>query len=403
MEAKTETKQSTQENAAAAAVAASAAVISLVLGDVDLLGEIFLRLAFPSTLVRAAAVCKRWLRAASDPAFLRHFRDLHPPRLLGFYLSIVSHYRDWRVEFVPMPPQPIGPAAVRRTGISLGADDSLSARIEDCRNGTVLGIYSPLHPARGTVILPPVPITTYKPPTLRFFGDILSKEDGNGGLAYFYFTLDYTEDEEKKATACLYMLQAGAWHIHTSATTELPRLHGSLLWPRNAFLVDDKIYMGFTLHNIFVLDLSSSTFFTLKFPKGVAFDTNIVLSPADGSGFYLSHVNELQLCIWFYKGGKDNDGDWLLVDTICLRKMCSNLRTSNPTTEAEYNNTRAVIQEMGDNAEFVFLEIYGCLVHMDVRSRAWQKVYEVADKDTDACSIHPFMTIWPPFFPVLQE
>jgi hypothetical protein len=81
MEAKRGRQQSTQEKAAAAA--ASVAVISLVLGDGDLLGEIFLRLALPSSLVRAALVCKRWLRAASDPAFLRRFRDLHPPGLLG--------------------------------------------------------------------------------------------------------------------------------------------------------------------------------------------------------------------------------------------------------------------------------------------------------------------------------
>ncbi|CAO2045508.1 unnamed protein product [Urochloa humidicola] len=410
MEAKRERKQSTQEKAAAAA--ASAAVVSVVLGDVDLLGEIFLRLAFPSTLIRAAAVCKCWLRAASDPAFLRRFRDLHPPRLLGCYLSIGSLDRGWRVEFVPVPPQPTGVASVRRTSTSLGTHDSPPTRIADCRNGRVvieldhgkqstLGIHSPLHPARGMVILPPVPTTPYRHGTLRFFGNILSKEDGSG-LSYFYFTLDYTE-KEKKATACVYMLQAGAWHIHTSATTELSRLHGSLLQPPNAFIVDDKIYMGFTLHKIFVLDLSSSTFFTLKYPEGAVFDTNVVLSPADGSGFFLSHVNELQLCIWFHKGGKDNEGDWLLVDTICLREMCSNLRMSNSTFEAEYNARVVYIQEMGNNAEFVFLDIYGCLVYMDVRSRAWQKVYEVANKDTYVCYIHPFMTIWPPFFPMLQE
>ncbi|KAL6629503.1 hypothetical protein ACP70R_029268 [Stipagrostis hirtigluma subsp. patula] len=39
-----------------------AAAISSVLGDDDLLGEILLRLALPTDLVRAAAVCRRWLR-----------------------------------------------------------------------------------------------------------------------------------------------------------------------------------------------------------------------------------------------------------------------------------------------------------------------------------------------------
>ena len=66
------------------AVAASAALIGMVLGKDDILREILFRLGFTSCLVRAAAVSKRWLRHASDPAFLRR---LHPPRLLGFYLD----------------------------------------------------------------------------------------------------------------------------------------------------------------------------------------------------------------------------------------------------------------------------------------------------------------------------
>ncbi|BAS78163.1 Os02g0287800 [Oryza sativa Japonica Group] len=62
-----------------------AAAVSVVLDDDDLLREIILRLAFPTDLVRAAAVCRRWLRVASAPAFLRRYRALHPPRVLGLF------------------------------------------------------------------------------------------------------------------------------------------------------------------------------------------------------------------------------------------------------------------------------------------------------------------------------
>uniref|UniRef100_A0A0A9A073 F-box protein AT5G49610-like beta-propeller domain-containing protein n=1 Tax=Arundo donax TaxID=35708 RepID=A0A0A9A073_ARUDO len=82
--------------------------------------------------------------------------------------------------------------------------------------------------------------------------------------------------------------------------------------------------------------------------------------------------------------------------------MCANLRMSNFTTE-DGHTTAVYIQEVGDNAEFVFLEMYGCVFYLDVRSRALQKVYEVTEKDTYVCWIHPFMTIWPPFFPVVEE
>jgi len=239
MEAKRERPQSTREKAAAAA-----AVISLVLGDGDLLGEIFLRLALPSSLVRAALVCKRWLRAASDPAFLRRFRDLHPPRLVGCYLSIRTLHRDWRVEFVPVPPQPAVVDAVCRTSSSSGTDDTLSTHIVDCRNGWVVtrlyhggqsaqGAISLLRPGRGMVIFPPLPIVPLEPRVLRVYGDILSKEDGDG-VSYFYFTLDYDE-MANKATAYVHMLQAGAWQIHTSATTNLPKLGGFWLYPIDHF------------------------------------------------------------------------------------------------------------------------------------------------------------------------
>ncbi|GJM90941.1 hypothetical protein PR202_ga07268 [Eleusine coracana subsp. coracana] len=63
------------------------AAISKVLNDDDLVGEILLRLDFPTCLVRAAASCKSWLRVASDPAVLCRFRNLHPPCLIGFYAN----------------------------------------------------------------------------------------------------------------------------------------------------------------------------------------------------------------------------------------------------------------------------------------------------------------------------
>ncbi|KAJ1267479.1 hypothetical protein BS78_07G059500 [Paspalum vaginatum] len=50
------------------------------------LAETFLRLRSPSALARAAGVCRRWRRVASSPAFLRLFRRLHPPPLLGFFV-----------------------------------------------------------------------------------------------------------------------------------------------------------------------------------------------------------------------------------------------------------------------------------------------------------------------------
>ncbi|KAJ1267486.1 hypothetical protein BS78_07G060200 [Paspalum vaginatum] len=50
------------------------------------LAEVFRRLGSPSTLARAACICRRWRRVASAPAFLSLFRRLHPPPLLSFFI-----------------------------------------------------------------------------------------------------------------------------------------------------------------------------------------------------------------------------------------------------------------------------------------------------------------------------
>ncbi|TVT99872.1 hypothetical protein EJB05_54725 [Eragrostis curvula] len=49
--------------------------------NIDALELVFKRVDSPVSLIRAAAVCKRWRHAIADPAFLRLFRSLHRPSL----------------------------------------------------------------------------------------------------------------------------------------------------------------------------------------------------------------------------------------------------------------------------------------------------------------------------------
>ncbi|XBI43227.1 hypothetical protein VPH35_108023 [Triticum aestivum] len=121
--------------------AARAGAASIVLGNDDLLSEILLRVGYPTILVRAAAVCTRWYLHVSDRGFLRRFRNLHPPRLLGFYGSD----DDWwvrRMRFVPILPQPPELATVvRRVISSLDAYKSMwpaPTYFLGCRNGSLL-------------------------------------------------------------------------------------------------------------------------------------------------------------------------------------------------------------------------------------------------------------------------
>ncbi|KAI4969859.1 hypothetical protein ZWY2020_000773 [Hordeum vulgare] len=88
-----------------------------VLKDDNLLSEILLCVSFRTSLLYAALVSRRWLRLASDPVFLRRFRDLHPPSLLGFYVNTRATKPP---RFVSMPLPPELAAVVRRANFDLG-------------------------------------------------------------------------------------------------------------------------------------------------------------------------------------------------------------------------------------------------------------------------------------------
>jgi|UniRef100_I1QM75 hypothetical protein len=53
----------------------------------DAVSEDLLRLPNMASLVNAALACKRWRRAASDPAIFRRFFPLRRPPLIGFILT----------------------------------------------------------------------------------------------------------------------------------------------------------------------------------------------------------------------------------------------------------------------------------------------------------------------------
>ncbi|KQJ92887.1 uncharacterized protein LOC100834805 [Brachypodium distachyon] len=102
----------------------------------ELVAEIFHRLPSPDDLARASAACASFRRVAADRAFVRRYRKLHPPPLLGFL--------DGDKGFRPAaPPHPSAPAA---SAAALAADFSFSFlpgpaadwEVQDVRDGRVL-------------------------------------------------------------------------------------------------------------------------------------------------------------------------------------------------------------------------------------------------------------------------
>ncbi|XP_051192068.1 uncharacterized protein [Lolium perenne] len=404
--------------------AAVAAAVSKVLSDDDLLAEILVRAGFPTTLVRAAAVCKRWLHHASDKAFLRRFRKLNPPRILGFYTQIFQG--DPR--FVPMLPQPPELAAAVRIvkGYSFGAPndgDSLVSHevlVHDCRNGSVstalrstrnhamrfeellgftVGMDSPLCPEKAMAIDPPLS-PHHQHPKYRGLGPagflILSREEKDGSLSYFFVLLENPTSldttSETNFAVHVFMLKDGAWCMLASATTQIDHWREDI----RAVLVDNRIYIMATYIEITVLDLTTSSFSTVKLPPGLS--DSMISRADDASSVYLVGMKEHQLGIWLHKGDS-----WSIMGTICLREMCANLMMSDCTVKDVIISPLWIIH-VGDNAEFVILQMGRSVFYLDTRCRTLRTLYETPEDELYQVdfSIQPFMMIWPPTFPALK-
>jgi hypothetical protein len=61
------------------------------------------------------------------------------------------------------------------------------------------------------------------------------------------------------------------------------------------------------------------------------------------------------------------------------------------------------IYVVGDNARFVFLEMFRAVVFLDITSRQADKVYQLTPEDKELVSVRPLMLIWPPVFPPMKE
>ncbi|PNT61038.1 hypothetical protein BRADI_5g09405v3, partial [Brachypodium distachyon] len=147
--------------------------VSSVLDNDDILREILLRLRFSICLVRAALVCKGWLLIISDPDFLHHFHNLHPPTLLGFYLVADRLLQPRFVSVEDHPPE---------LGLILGRASTyfdtwvdVPVTIWDCRNGQLLidvfdklAVQSPLNPRYGIAIYPQSPLKVCLDPAFRY-------------------------------------------------------------------------------------------------------------------------------------------------------------------------------------------------------------------------------------------
>ncbi|KAL5214113.1 hypothetical protein ABZP36_003265 [Zizania latifolia] len=403
-----------------------ASAISSVLSNEYLLGEILLRLGSPDCLVVAALVCELWLRVVSDACFLRRFRALYPPRLLGFCVDADLP----RPQFVPLP-QHLGFAAAaahRATHRCFGAYGYLAANhspsIADCRDGRLLvdapdrakrlgittpyryALLSPPHTRESVQLLPPLPLPSPPPGVVDSAGHwkhverVFLPEDGRGHGITWVSVLQVA----RRVTARVHLLESGGtWSAPSMAETELPEappcdaaapVVETLLPP-----VNGEVYIVTTSGYTLGLHLSSTRFSVVKLPDAVrSCNFRLSMSHAEGSWLCLVHADGSHLSVWLcestaVKNSGSAGAGWVLADTLCVREVCQGLEWLPESGRAG----RVSVAAIGDNAEFVLLDMEqaSVVIYVHLQSRTVKKVY---DGDGRPARVFPLTTVWPPMF-----
>ncbi|KAF8656934.1 hypothetical protein HU200_060434 [Digitaria exilis] len=390
---------------------------SKVLGDEDLLGEILRRVDSPTSLVRAALVSKRWLRTASGRDLVRCFCALHPPcrHLLGFYVTGDCVPRP---EFVSMPalePHDRELSAVLRQASNsvFEAFPEYSSRVWDSRDGRVLFDFTETvhgtrrfgvrHPDRGVSELPPMP-SDWPDPEPQCPEAMLLPDDGNDDATCYRLRYRYSGP---KVTALVGVLRSGVWTVHCAAEAVLAMAPDRI--PLLTRLASGKLYMVAVAGYILGLDMATSSFFVIDFPEGVAYEYygNLVPCRGDGSVLYLIHLMGDRLCVWLRRIVDEHGaGEWVLRDTISLNETCGHLVESGMLEPAAGHTAVATVAGVGDNAEFVFLELFGdggVFVHMHLSSRKVERVYQRDPYNDEITEVYPCSMVWLPLFPAIDE
>ncbi|KAL6630931.1 hypothetical protein ACP70R_028271 [Stipagrostis hirtigluma subsp. patula] len=277
--------------------------------DDDLLREILLRLPpLPSSLPRAALVCRRWLRLVSDPRFAARFRARHhrTPPLLGFFFESAMG-----PIFVPTldPPNRIPP-----TRFSLPELPDADWSFHGCRHGLALLLdltrlewkMNDGDICNGAV--------------LRATGDHGSghvRSDCRSG----HFKVVLICSSEEHTLACLYESESEEWGSTCSiAISSLQDFSLPNVLAGNALYWLVNFYGG-----ILEFDFCSQNLSMIQMPEdaGNTFGSLFHILRTEDRALGLAVLSKHSIHLWGWKAGSDGTFRWLLQKTVELDKFLS--------------------------------------------------------------------------------
>ncbi|KAL6896786.1 hypothetical protein ACP4OV_007358 [Aristida adscensionis] len=310
----------------------------------DVLEEILLRVASPTDLARASAACATFRRIAADPAFLRRYRSLHPPLLLGVLNSrpplgfdpVEADYpnapaaralaaaADFSFEFVPLTGQRRWRIAdVRRGRVLLMSSDAVRP---DGFLSRDLAVCNPL--SRQYLLLPPIP------------GDLLASvqaQVSKGNIQYFeaFLAPNGEEDETSfrvigrthcEANSVVFVFSSGSrlWSVGTSTSWGALSL-SVLSYPTLYHLIYASyaygcFYWKVKLKNkLLKLDISMMEFSAVELPPDHDVKDVIIVEAGEGRTGMLSLINSRRCVRYSIQQNKgQNANEWQVENTIRL-------------------------------------------------------------------------------------
>ncbi|KAK1614140.1 hypothetical protein QYE76_019657 [Lolium multiflorum] len=303
----------------------------------DVTAEILLLLPpdEPEHLIRAALVCKPWLRIIRDPGFRRSYRDLHgAPPLLGFLHRLMVFQRDPTARFASttsMPEFPHPGSGGRRT------------RPLDCRHGRVL-----IHMLPGFLVWDPVTGDMHHLPPepeeidwLIYSAAVLCAVDGcdhldcRGGPFRVVFVA--THEVKNIILASVYSSETGAWSapvcldnntceiyarhvLREGRPTPYGLYYTPYLQPRRGALVGDAVYFTVREGNgIVKYDLGKDLLSMIDPPTPDVYYIAL-MSMDNNTSLGFACIQGSTLCMWSRKMDTEEAAEWVQYRAIELDK-----------------------------------------------------------------------------------
>ncbi|CAL4905178.1 unnamed protein product [Urochloa decumbens] len=298
----------------------------------DLLEEIFLRLEDAADLIRVSAACASFHRLIFDGRFLRRFRSLHRPPVLGFLFDCNRSDRGFSFYPIELLRRSV-PAAAH--ALARAADFSISSfpkpirgywHVRDVRDGRILlsrhsasrkwsffkylMVYDPLH--RRQVQIPPIShdlvdaVGRDDDSHRQHFDPFLIPADVDEDNLSFQVMCNVISRDKVKATL-LYCSVTREWHGVASRSTGsygMDHCYGKRYFARGCFFWVDETVM-------LMLDMREMRFSMVDLPPGCEDGYKAVVEAIDGRvGLLILGDNTLDLYSKTLRDIGDRAKDW---------------------------------------------------------------------------------------------